>query len=145
MKIDDIMEMWSKDCTIDKYAMDDESLNIPVLHNKYLKIWSQERMRYHKYNEERKTLRIQLTEYYNGDLNNKEDLEELNLPPFLKTLTKNQVEQYVDANKDMINVNYKVFHVEEKLKYLESVLKSINNRHWTIRNAIEFQKFTQGA
>ena len=39
MKIEDIMEMWNKDSKIDETELATESSNIPVIHNKYLKIF----------------------------------------------------------------------------------------------------------
>ena len=45
MKIEDIMEMWTKDSSIDETELATESSNIPVLHNKYLKIFMAERIK----------------------------------------------------------------------------------------------------
>jgi hypothetical protein len=38
LKIEDIAEAWRKDAPIDSVELDTESLNIPVLHAKYLSI-----------------------------------------------------------------------------------------------------------
>jgi hypothetical protein len=33
---------------------------------------------------------------------------------------------------------------KQKVDYLDSILKGINNRQWVIRNAIEWRKFMSG-
>ena len=45
MKIDDIIDMWQSDVKIDETELSRESLNIPLLHGKYLKYFSQERLK----------------------------------------------------------------------------------------------------
>ena len=34
---------------------------------------------------------------------------------------------------------------EEKVNYLESIIKTLNNRNFLIKNAIDWRKFTSGA
>ena len=43
MKLEDIMEMWGEDSHIDDKDLDNESLKIPNLHQKYLDIYSKEK------------------------------------------------------------------------------------------------------
>ena len=42
MTIDEIMKMWGEDSHIDDTDLDNESLNIPNVHQKYLDIYSLE-------------------------------------------------------------------------------------------------------
>jgi len=95
MKLEEIQELWSKDCRIDQYSLEAESLKTPQLHNKYLKLYSQERVRYHKLCSDRKQLVRFKTEYYLGDLNNPEDLKQYNIEPWLKKVLKTDVGTYV--------------------------------------------------
>ena len=36
----------------------------------------------------------------------------------------------------------KIEYQEQKIKYLESIIKEISQRTWNIKNAIEWHKFT---
>jgi len=45
MKIDEIIEEWQKDAKIDDVELDTESLNVPMLHAKYLKIYATEKVK----------------------------------------------------------------------------------------------------
>ena len=50
MLIDSITEQWIADAKIDDVELDTESLKIPSLHAKYLKLLYQEKLKLKKYN-----------------------------------------------------------------------------------------------
>jgi hypothetical protein len=50
----------------------------------------------------------------------------------------------MDSDPDLSALRVKIEYQEEKVDYLESVLKGISQRHWVIRNSIEWRKFTNG-
>ena len=68
MKIEEIMEMWNKDSKIDETELATESSNIPVIHNKYLKIFMAERVKLFSAKADLKKKRRLLLEYYLGEL-----------------------------------------------------------------------------
>jgi len=41
-------------------------------------------------------------------------------------------------------LNHRMVFQEEKVKYLDAIVKSFNSRQWNIRNAIEWRKFVSG-
>ena len=41
MKIEEVIEMWQQDARIDEVDLDTESLNVPVLHGKSLKLFNE--------------------------------------------------------------------------------------------------------
>jgi hypothetical protein len=45
---------------------------------------------------------------------------------------------------DYIKASEKVNFQQEKVNYLEDVVKIVNNRQWQIRSIIDWLKFTQG-
>ena len=45
MKLEDIQELWHKDREIDYTELGTESIRIPLIHDKYLKIFTDERIR----------------------------------------------------------------------------------------------------
>ena len=53
--------------------------------------------------------------------------------------------KYLDADTDLSILRMKVSFSKEKVGYLESVVKIINNRQWNIRSAIDWRKFVSGA
>lgn len=143
MTLDQMMEEWRLDATVDSTELGIASLKIPELHSKYLKIYFDERRKLKALEFQSKDLSLKKYEYYNGKLS-QEELDELNWEPFVKRLMKNEVDMYLDSDKDIIQNNVRIINQKEKLAFLEEVLKNINQRNFQIKNAIEWRKFTQG-
>ena len=145
MKIDDVVEMWKKDCKIDETELSLESLNVPSLHAKYLKIYSNEKLKLRSLNLKNKDLKVRLSDYYKGDLNNPEDLKEIGREPWPKKVLKQDLYDYVEGDVDMIALNTKIVYQEEFVDVLTEIIKSINGRGYVIKNSIDFLKFTMGS
>lgn len=143
MKLEDIVSDWDKDCKMDETELGEESTNIPVVHNKYLKIYIGENAQLKRMFAQRSKLKRTLQEYYLGELD-QDELEELGRDQFYKKLLKNEVDTYIESDDDFIELNLKVALQQEKVNYLDAVLKSINNRGFQIKNAIDWLKFTNG-
>ena len=143
MTLDQIMEEWQADATVDRTELGIASLKIPELHSKFLKIYFDERRKLKALEFQSKDLSLKKYEYYNGKLS-QEELDELNWEPFVKRLMKNEVDMYLDSDKDIIQNNVRIINQKEKLAFLEEVLKNVNQRNFQIKNAIEWKKFTQG-
>ena len=45
MKLEEIQELWNRDREIDYTELGTESIRIPLIHDKYLKIFTQEKIR----------------------------------------------------------------------------------------------------
>jgi hypothetical protein len=78
-------------------------------------------------------------------LNNPEDLAEINREPYLKTVLKSDINYYVDADSDMIDLNLRISLQQETVDVLEEILKAVNGRNWIIRNGIEWRRLTNFA
>ena len=142
MLVDEIAEMWIKDAVIDDVELDTESLKVPTLHAKYLKILYQEKLKLKSFTLKRKTVSRVLGEYYRGDLNSPEDLRELQREPWSRTVLKQDLSNYVDSDKDMIKLLTKISYQEEVVSLLEDIIKNINNRGFQIKNSIDWRKLT---
>jgi len=145
LKIDDVVEMWKKDCKIDETELSLESLNVPSLHAKYLKIYSNEKLKLRSLNLKKKDLKVRLSDYYKGDLNNPEDLEDIGREPWPKKVLKQDLFDYVEGDVDMIALNTKIVYQEEFVDVLTEIVKNINGRGYVIKNSIDFLKFTMGS
>ena len=142
MLVDEIAEMWIKDAVIDDVELDTESLKVPTLHAKYLRILYQEKLKLKSFVLKRKTVSCVLGEYYRGDLNSPEDLRELQREPWSRTVLKQDLSNYVDSDKDMIKLLTKISYQEEVVSLLEDIIKNINNRGFQIKNSIDWRKLT---
>ena len=144
MNFEDLKRHVERDMKVDDTQLDLESLKIPQLHNKYLNFLQEERFNLKKMGFDFASLRRSKWEYYTGKMS-EEDLEEKGWEPFDLKILKSDVDMYLDADSDMILMKQKITYQEEKVFYLESVIKEIGQRNWEIRNAIEWRKFVSGS
>lgn len=143
MTLDQISEEWRKDSAIDSTELGTESLKIPQLHSKYMKIYFDERQKLKAYEFKSRETFLKKYEYFNGRMS-REELEEAGWEPFVKKLLKHEIDMYLDSDKDIINIKMRMEAQKEKIDFLEEVLKNLNQRNYQIRNAIEWQRFTNG-
>ena len=141
--MDQISEEWRKDAAIDSTELGTESLKIPQLHSKYMKIYFDERQKLKAYEFKSRETFLKKYEYFNGRMS-REELEEAGWEPFVKKLMKHEIDMYIDSDKDIINIKMRMEAQKEKIDFLEEVLKNLNQRNYQIRNAIEWQRFTNG-
>jgi hypothetical protein len=143
MKLDQIRAMVERDIGIDKTELGDESARIPQLHNKYLNMFHDERLVLSKMNADYKILRKNKWEWMTGKMS-QENLDLLKWEPFQTRIMRQDLDLYMDADAELNEAESRLTLQKEKVEYLESLLKGISQRHWIIRNAIEWRKFTQG-
>lgn len=144
MKLESIFEMWEQDAKVNREDLSDESLRISTLHAKYHKIYTQERLTLRKFEHEMKQLKLDKYEFYTqGPTKETMDLG-WQLPAVGKVI-KSDVDKYMDADKDNVNMSLKIGLQHEKITLLESIIKTIHNRGFQIKNAIDWIKFTSGA
>lgn len=143
MKIEDIQNMWSLDAKIDNTELSTEALRIPSLHSKYFTIFTQERLRLRKYEAEMKKLKLEKYEFFTQGPTEETQAKGWRLPPIGKVI-KSEVNNYIDADDDIIQLSLKIGIQQEKIEMLESVIRSLNNRGFLIKSAIDFEKFKVG-
>ena len=143
MKFEEIQKLWSGDCEIDETELSQESVKIPQLHNKYLILFHDERLRFRTMKFDHSKLLKVKREYFSGRMDATE-LEAYDWEPFQYKLLKADVQEYIDADDDIIEGKKKLSLQEEKVEYLESVVKSLTNRGYLIKNAIDWKRFTEG-
>ena len=144
MKLSEIQDMWTKDAKINELDLGKSSIQIAELHAKYLNILSNTKLQLRKCEADYLRLRRTKFRYYRGEMT-REELEELGWNQFqgLKPL-KNEVEDIVNCDEDVIRCVDKVEYMKAMLYQLEQIIRSLNGRGWEIKNAIEWTKFTNG-
>jgi len=140
MNIDEIQTLWEEDSKIDPDNLHQESLKIPSLHSKYYKIYNNiillKKMEENKY----KILRKEKWLYYSG----KAEPEVYKNNPFDHKVLKPDLDKYMDADSDLLKIASKIEYYQTMINYLDSILKTILNRTYQIKNAIEYMRFTAG-
>lgn len=140
MNLDEIQMMWEEDSKIDEDNLHTESTKIPSLHAKYYKIFNNILVLKKSQENKFKILKKEKWQYYTG----KADPEVYAEKPFDHKVLKHDVEKYLDADEELIKCLTKIEYYQIMLNYLESILKTILNRTYQIKNAIEWQRFIRG-
>jgi len=143
MLFDHIKQMVETDLKFNETELDTESLKIPQLHGKYLNILYDEKLVLRKWKKELSELIKLKWEYYTGKMS-EEQLKELNWEPFELRILKQDIELYMESDVDLNQKRDRVFVQEEKVNYLESIIKMITSRQYHIRDAIAWRKFVNG-
>lgn len=140
---DDINEMWSKDCKINETDLMTESRRIPELHSKYYNLFFKEALKVKKIKSDLKELERAKFEYYTGSMD-EEELKERGWKPNPLKILRNDLDKYLQSDRDIINLSLKIAYHEERANYLESIVRQINNRNFIIKSMIDWAKFQAG-
>lgn len=141
--LEDVQIEWSKDCEIDSTDLIAESQKIPRLHSKYSTAFHNEVLRVKKIQHDLKTLERDLTEYYNGTLSS-EDLKSYGWEPFQRKVLRQDLDKYLQSDKNYTKLSLRLALYEQKAKFLEDIVRQISNRNFIIKNMIDWAKFQNG-
>lgn len=144
MTLEEILESWENDCVVDKTELAEESLKIPGLHSKYLKILSTEKLKLKKLESDHKILKLEKYEFYTQGHTEDTMKRGWNLPA-KGMILKADIPMYMEADEDIINSTLKISYQNEKIEALDTIIKSIMNRGYQIKSAIDWNKFIMGA
>ena len=141
MNLEKIQEMWQKDSVIDPDNLHDESLRIPQLHCKYYTLYNTITLLREKANKTYKEVRLERHNYYTG----KSSADVYAEDPFpYKVREKDAIQRHMEADDRVSEAELKVKYYDVMLKFLEEIIKTVSNRTFQIKNAIEWNKFQTG-
>jgi hypothetical protein len=143
MSTDDISEIWAKDAQIDETNLMRESKRIPELHSKYYNLYYKEALRVKKLKYDYKELEHAKTEYFNGSMH-EEDLKARGWQPFRLKVIRQDLDKYIQSDKDIINLSLKIDYHSIRANFLEDIVKTIHSRNFIIKNMLDIMKFQAG-
>ena len=141
MNLEQIQEMWERDSQIDPDNLHDESLKIPQLHAKYYTLYNTITLLKEKARETYNRVKLERYNYYTG----KAPAEIYQEEPFpYKVRDKEAIQRHMDADERLNKIDMKIRYYDTELRFLEEIIKTVANRTFQIKNAIEWQKFQAG-
>lgn len=143
MTLDEIRKQIERDTKIDPLELDLESLKIPQLHGKYLNFLLDERLALSQIQADSAMVLRTKWEYYTGKMS-REEMEAKEWEPFTLKILRQDLDLYINSDADVVRSRQKVLYQQEKIALLEEIVKELNNRHWKIRNAVDWRKFCNG-
>lgn len=140
MDLNQIQEMWKKDSVIDKIMLDEASIKIPQLHQKYLTILNEFNLLRKKKQQELKRIKHRKYLYYAG----KAAPEEYEAEPFNHKVMKSDVPAWVEVDQMVNKVEMQLEYYNEIVDSLQEILKQVHQMSYNIRNAVTWRTFTGG-
>ena len=141
MDLETLQDQVDKDLKINDTELDLESLKTPQLHNKYMKHYTKFKLMLTRAETDYSQVKRQKWEYYTG----KADASVYAEKPFDLKVLRTDVDKYIESDEEMIKAKQKVEFLQAVVDYLDKTSRQITNRTFTIKNAIDWRKFTSGA
>ena len=141
MDLEQLQEQADKDLKINDSELDLESIKTPQLHNKYLKHLTKFKLMLSRAESELHIIKRAKWEYYTGKADPSVYIEK----PFNLKILRQDVDKYIDSDEEVIRAKQKVDYLNTVVDFLDRSIRQITNRTFTIKNAIDWKKFTSGA
>ena len=141
MTLEELQELADKDLKINDSELDLESIKTPQIHNKYMKHLSKFKLMLSRAESELHIVKRTKWEYYTGKADSTVYVEK----PFNLKILRQDVDKYIDSDEEVIKAKQKVDYLTTVVDFLDRSIRQITNRTFTIKNAIDWKKFTSGA
>ena len=140
MTLDELKLQVQRDLKVDNEHLDTESLKNQEIKANYLDHKSRYELLLYKAKGDYKRIYRDKWEYYGG----KADAKIYAAKPFDLKVLKTDLAVYISADEEIMNAENKIGYLETVIDYIKGVIKSVDNRGWDIKNAIEWRKFEAG-
>jgi len=140
-KLEEIYEMIATDFVINETQLVAETTRSSDLFIKYIRLWSNEKLKVQQLENRKNLLVRQKRAYYAGD----GTPEEYKKKPFaLKIKTETEMQKYLAGDEDILAFEEGVIIQRQKVDILDACVKEIKGRGYQIKNIIEHKKFESG-
>ena len=146
MQLTQILDMWKKDSIIDDMRLDESSRDSAKFHSKYLDLYSVAKLKLKNLDLEYKIILRDKFLHYGGKLSQLElDEKKWDYDPLNGlTVLKGDMDKWYDADEVIQTHQKKIAYQQELVDTLKEILDHVKWRHQTIKNIIEWRKFTSG-
>jgi len=144
--LESILALWKKDCIIDEIQLDEASRDSAKLHSKYLDLYSVNRLKQKDLDLKYKIILRDKFKHYGGKLSQQEmDHKGWEYDPLGgHTVLKGDLDKWYDADEVIQEHQKRMAVQDEVVSTLKEIMENIKWRHQTIKNMIEWRKFTSG-
>ena len=141
MDLEQLQQLADKDLKINDTELDLESLKTPQLHNEFMKHLTKFKLMLSRSESEYNILKRNKWEYYTG----KSDASVYAEKPFDLKILRTDIDKYLEADDELQKAKQKIDYLSTTVDFLDRTVRQISNRTFTIKNAIDWRKFTSGA
>ena len=139
MDTNDISALWAVDCVIDETNLVGEARRIPQMHSKYYNLYYKEVLRVKKLKADYTSMHMLKREYYDGSMS-EDELKRNGWRPYQLKVLRNDLDKYIQADKDIIRLSLTVDFHTANANYLEDIIKTLHSRNFIIKSMIDVLK-----
>jgi len=143
MNLADILALWKIDSIMDSSELTLEGTKVPVLHHRYLSIYTDENLKLRYLNSQMRQLKLKKHEFYIQGPSKEDIANGLELPARGKVL-RQDAPLYIDADKHINELQLKIDYAKEKVDTLTKIIDSINQRSYLIGHMIADTRWKGG-
>ena len=141
MDLETLKQIAKEDLPItDQEHIDQESFKNQMIKQKWLDLKSEFELLLIKARTDHQQMYREKWEYYGG----KSDAKVYAAKPFDLKVLKTDLQIYISSDSDVIELSNKIAYLETTIKFIDGVIKSIDNRGWDIKHAITWKQFEAG-
>ena len=141
MDLEKLQELADTKLKINDTELDLESLKTPQLHNEFMKHLTKYKLMLSRAETEYNMMKREKWEYYTG----KADASVYAEKPFDLKILRTDIDKYLESDDDLQKAKQKLDYLNTTVDFLDRTIRQIANRGFTIKNAIDWRKFTSGA
>ena len=106
-------------------------------------MYYKEALKVKKLRADYKELELLKREWLDGTMA-EENLRELGWRPNQKRIIRQDMDKYLQADKDIINISLKIDYHSARANFLEDIVRTIHSRNFIIKSMIDILKFQHG-
>jgi hypothetical protein len=144
VNLESILEEWKVDCKIREVDLGSELFKTPMLHSKYLGYYVEMRAKFSGAEKKYNKMAYLRKRYYRGEMT-KDELQQYGWEQFqgLK-MSSSEFNQHIDYDPILCDLKDGVDYCKTAIQSLEWIMKQIQSRDWSIKSAIEYNKYLAG-
>jgi hypothetical protein len=140
MTYKEISDLAQEQLKIDRFNLAEEATRTPNILMRFLDIYREEKSVLIKMNAAYNSLKLERWEYYAGKSPDEVYAEK----PFDKKVLRQDYDLYLDADPELSKMKVQIDLQKEKIFCLEKILRGIEQREFSIKNAITMIKHECG-
>jgi len=141
---DDILAEWKVDSAIDDTKLSSEVMRTPLLHSKYLEVYLKIKHKYISATSTYNKLKFLRKKYFRGEMT-REELNENGWDQYqgLK-MSQSEFNSMAEIDPILNDEWVKMEYWKNLVQGMEYILKQIQQRDWSIKTMIEYNKMMMG-
>jgi hypothetical protein len=147
MQLDQLIELWKEDSKIDDLNLDATTVKVAIMHSKYLELFSLAKLQLKQKQAKQVELKKDKWLYFNGKMTKEEmDKRGWKYDPFdgMTKPLKSDMDMYYETDGDLKKIAAQIEYQRVIVDTLEEIMSTLRWRHQTIRNILDWKRFTAG-